>query len=255
MKPQMRSLTGALMMLAIIPIFAGLLACMPVPIGDPERSRVDPDLNGVWALESEGDAGELYLLQPYDKRTWLITGARIEAGPDYEGEAISLDTNEDAFAALEANDIGSNGITSPSTVSYKAWTVKLGGVTFMTWELVGGFSPDGSNLSSVWYVWRLEKRDANRFDLYILNPEADAFDEVSSALDEYKKAHEFANDAEHRAYLEKIRPRWERVLKKVAKNVDDDNLYGEAMAFQRVPADLMEKASRLFREVNEFEFD
>ena len=78
MKPNTRSITGALMMLAIIPIFAGLLACMPVPIGDPERSRIDPDISGVWLLESEEEFDALYLYQPYDKRTWLVVGAGIE---------------------------------------------------------------------------------------------------------------------------------------------------------------------------------
>ena len=60
-----RSLCGAILMLMIIPIFAGLLACMPVPIGNPERSRIDPDLNGPWAMEDGGDVN-LYLYQPYD---------------------------------------------------------------------------------------------------------------------------------------------------------------------------------------------
>ena len=54
MRPNVRSASGMVLMLAIIPIFAGLLACMPVPIGDPERSRIDPEITGVWFLESDG---------------------------------------------------------------------------------------------------------------------------------------------------------------------------------------------------------
>ena len=34
---------------------AGLLACMPVPVGDPERSRIDPNLSGAWLLAEEND--------------------------------------------------------------------------------------------------------------------------------------------------------------------------------------------------------
>jgi hypothetical protein len=43
MKARTRSISGALMMLVIIPIFAGLLACMPeyVPLDNPEQSRDD----------------------------------------------------------------------------------------------------------------------------------------------------------------------------------------------------------------------
>ena len=55
MTPKIRSFSGAALMLVIIPIIAGLLACMPVPIGDPERSRVDPGLNGAWVLQSDDD--------------------------------------------------------------------------------------------------------------------------------------------------------------------------------------------------------
>ena len=41
MKARTRSISGALMMLVIVPLFAGLLACMPeyVPLGNPERAR------------------------------------------------------------------------------------------------------------------------------------------------------------------------------------------------------------------------
>jgi hypothetical protein len=74
MNSRSRSLSGAALMLLIVPIFAGLLACMPVPIGDPERSRIDPDLTGVWAVIASGesfDESGFYVFEPYDKRTWL----------------------------------------------------------------------------------------------------------------------------------------------------------------------------------------
>jgi poly-gamma-glutamate capsule biosynthesis protein CapA/YwtB (metallophosphatase superfamily) len=71
MQALFRRLGGVALALVMIPVFIGLLACMPVPIGDPERSRIDEDLNGVWlAVSSEGEAA-LYVFQAYDKRTWL----------------------------------------------------------------------------------------------------------------------------------------------------------------------------------------
>ena len=53
-----RTFTGALLMLGILPIFAGLLACMPeyVPLGDPEKSRIDPELNGYWFIPGDDSA-------------------------------------------------------------------------------------------------------------------------------------------------------------------------------------------------------
>ena len=100
MTPKIRSFSGAALMLVIIPIIAGLLACMPVPIGDPERSRIDPGLNGVWLL-AEGDNIDMYQFLPWDKRSWLVMGTEIEAGDEFEGELPEIETPEDFAAALE----------------------------------------------------------------------------------------------------------------------------------------------------------
>ena len=51
------------------------------------------------------------------------------------------------------------------------------------------------------------------------------------------------------------RPRWERALRKVAKNFDDEDLYGDPMTFTRLPDELLYEASELFQEVIEFETD
>ena len=241
MKPNTRSITGALIMLAIVPIFAGLLACMPVPIGDPERSRIDPDISGVWTLEDDDQFDALYLFQPYDKRTWLVMGAGVEEGPGYEGAPFDIDTSQDALRILESHEIGPGGITSPGTVAYKVWLKKLGGETFMTWEPVGGFDTDGSHTPEVWMVFRVDKVDRNRVALYMVSGEHDAFDDLVKP-----------KDYEGDSYARDMRRKWERALKKVAKDVDDDELYAPPMTMRRLPEDLMGKASELFQEVISF---
>lgn len=253
MKPSLRTLSGMSLMLVIIPMFAGLLACMPVPIGNPERSRIDPEISGVWMTESDGDAGELYLFQPYDKRTWLVTGATIEAGPDYEGEDLEIHTADDVVRVLGSHPVGSDGITSPTTVAYKVWLTRLRGVRFMTWEAVGGFNEDGSHVPEYWFVWRLEQRDSDHFSLFMVNPEHDAFADILDTMEEYLDEQEMASVEDYLRYLQKMRPRWERALKTVARNVDDDDLYGEAFVFRRLPDELLDQASDLFKEVIEFE--
>ncbi len=253
MKPIQRTTAGIVMMLAIIPVFAGLLACMPVPIGNPERSRIDAEISGVWAWEADGDAGELYLFQPYDKRTWLVIGAAVEAGPEYTGEPLDIETARDTFRVLGSHEVGKDGITSPGTVAYKVWLTRLAGEHFMTWEPVGGFSGDGSHVPEYWFVWRLEKRDRDRFDLYLVNGEHEAFEEVSERMNAYIQEHEFADDKEYLRYLQKMRPKWERALGRVAGRVDDEDLYGDATSFTRVPDELMETASELFEEVIDFD--
>ena len=77
-----RSLGGLLMALIMAPFVISVLACLEAPIGNPETSKVDPKLSGVWFGKYNGEPA-LLVLQPYDKRTYLVGWFRAE--PD-EGE-------------------------------------------------------------------------------------------------------------------------------------------------------------------------
>lgn len=240
-KPENRSIAGAVLMLLIVPLLAGLMACMPVPIGDPERSRIDPEISGVWFLETDDGFDALYQLRPYDKRTWLMIGVPLNEGDAYEGEPLSLETTEDAIAALEALDIGDEGISADSTIMFKVWLAKLGGQVFMTWEMLGGFDADGFEVPGIWYVLRVEKQGKDRIELFWVNGEHDAFAGLEQP-EEDRHGHEFPRD---------IRRKWERALRKVAKNIDDEDLYAGRFVLQRVPESLLDDADALFDEVIE----
>ena len=242
MSAKLRSISGALLMLVIIPIFAGLLACMPVPIGNPERSRIDSGLSGVWIVESEGDASALYMFQPWDKRTWLVAGVEIDEGPEYDGDEFNLETEQDARDTLREVSVGSDGITSSDTVIYKAWLTKLGRVQFMTWEPMGGFDDEGSHTPEYWYVWRVDKNDEHEFSLRLVVPEHDIFDDIVTP-DEYE-----GDD-----YVRATRRKWERALVRATREVDEDELFGEPAVFSRLPGDLVDEASELFQEVIAFD--
>ena len=58
-----RSRAGFLLTLALLPLLVGVWACFPVPVGDPEKSRIDPSMSGLWLGEEA-----LIVLDPYDKR-------------------------------------------------------------------------------------------------------------------------------------------------------------------------------------------
>lgn len=232
MTSRTRSTIGALMMLAILPILAGLLACMPVPIGDPERSRIDPDINGVWVME-DGDFA-FYAFEPYDKRTWLVTGARIETGSDFDGELPDPESTEEYLQMLETHEVGDDGITSPDTVAYKAWIAKIGGVRFMTWEPVGGFDDDGSFADRYWFVFKLVKVNADRFELHLIDPDHDGFDHLVKP-----------DDYDGDDYVRDMRRKWERALRKIAK---DEELYDDSLVMTRVPGEYLDEVSELFQE-------
>ena len=48
-----------------------------------------------------------------------------------------------------------------------------------------------------------------------------------------------------------MRPKWERALRKVAKNIDDEELYGEPLTFHKLPDELYFEAAELIQEVIE----
>ena len=192
MKATTRSVSGAVLMLAIIPVIVGLLACMPVPVGDPERSRVDAELNGIWALTKGGEVDGYYLFRPWDKRTWLVLG-------------VEDDDDEVKPAAV-----------------YKAWLKKLGGETFITWEMAGGMRDDGSFLPEYWLVFRVEKDGNDGVNLHMLDLDFEGFKEFPSP------------EGSDGNYVKDMRRKFERVIR---KNADDEAMYGDALALRRLADD------------------
>ena len=240
MRPNIRSASGAILMLAIIPIFVGLLACMPVPIGNPEKSRIDPEISGVWFLTMEDELNGLYHFLPFDKRAWILTGVPLEEGPDYKGEPFDLENAKDAIDVLQAFGVGDDGVTATVTVIYKAWLTKLAGHMFMTWEITTAFDDEGEYDNEYWLTFRVDKISKDQVDLYLVNGDHDAFDDRKEPV-EGRRAHE---------YPAAVRRDWERALKKAARNVDDEELYlEEPWVLHRVPEDLVGEALELFGEV------
>ena len=204
MTPKTRSLSGAALALLLIPILAGLLACMPVPIGDPERSRIDPELTGVWAVLStgqyDGDPG-FYVFEPYDKRTWLVFGAGLEEGDDAVLSKYDL-ASYDGFVELAVNEpVRLDHIHIEGIAVYKAWLKKLGGEVFMTWEPKIALD-DGIAEPDVWLVYRIIKDGPDTIRMQMVNGESGLFEDVK-----------------------KTRRAYERVI---SKNADNPELYGHS---------------------------
>lgn len=185
MKPRTRSVSGAVLMLALIPGIVGLLACLPVPIGDPERSRIDPDITGVWAA-IDGQEVMFYAFEAYDKRTWLLTGVLLEETPSADFSAYDLTTRNGVSQLLENEIVGPGGATSTGVVLYKAWRTKLGGEWFMTWE---GLFPHSEEkfVPEYWIVSRIHQTDENTLDLYLVNGEDELFKTARKTRRAYEK--------------------------------------------------------------------
>ena len=239
MTPKIRSFSGAALMLVIIPLFAGLLACMPVPVGDPERSRIDPGLNGAWVLASDSDLS-IYQFVPWDKRTWLMMGTMFEEGDAFEGELPDFETPGEVEAALEGMSIGNDGITASEMIIYKVWLAKIGNERFMTWELLGPTDEDGRESPEAWFVFKVNKSAAGRYELLMLDGDSDVFADIPSSK-------EYDGDN----YAADMRRKFERVIK---RNLDNEELYyEESWVLHPLSEEAQEGAFELFGEIIEMD--
>lgn len=229
MQPKYRSLTGMAIAIVSLPVILGLLACLPVPLGDPEKSRIDPDLSGMWIMDGES----IVLMEPFDKRSWLLTMANLindvdECGSDESSD--EEDEEDDGYIALVNNieKLGAKCITADAVSLFKAWRVRLGGEWFMTWEVKGYHDDEYGFTSEFWYGFRIEKSDLDEFSLLMINGESyEGFDD----LDKLELLKDMDPPYDSRA-LKKARRAVERVI---ARNVDDEELYDDSpWVFHRV---------------------
>ena len=187
---------------ALLPTLLLFAACLPVPIGDPERSRVDPDLSGMWVRLGEGPA--VVLVQPYDKRSWLVIGAGLEVGPDNDREYAESDeeTYDELVELIQDAGVGPSGIIANRVEVFKAWRTRLGKRWFLTWEYKGVYDEDDGFTPEWWAVFRIDRQGKDEFSLRLIDGDFDGFVNVAET---------------RRAY--------ERVIKKYA---DNEQLYNDS---------------------------
>ena len=87
----------------------GLAACLPVPLGDPAKSKADSRFAGVW--EWRDARVHRAIIRPWDERTFVV-------------DVLSGDFAEDGSTKPRARDI------------FKAWLTEVKGQTFMTLQPV-----------------------------------------------------------------------------------------------------------------------
>jgi hypothetical protein len=75
---------------AVIAIIIG--GCLQFPLGDPETSKIDSTLNGVWFKRGEGGEVVLWSVQPFDSRCYLLINysARPDGGGGWERGEMSI---------------------------------------------------------------------------------------------------------------------------------------------------------------------
>ena len=107
-----RSGTGLLIVVILLPLLIGVLACippLPVPLGDPESSAINPALSGAWVFSGDSGDGQcdgvqVMILDPYDKRSWLlslISLEPVEAAPPVADTSTETELAPVPAASLE----------------------------------------------------------------------------------------------------------------------------------------------------------
>jgi hypothetical protein len=198
--------------LAALVLFLG--GCLPVGLGDPEASKVDPRLVGVWSeAEEEEDDGEdgVVVLLPFDGRAYVLRSVEIERTKD--------------------------GVEVKREGLYKAWLTTIEGRTFLTAqplylrEAVEGKLPG-------FFVAQLKlSGDGTTVDVKGVDPSFPALAPLKALPGhmEYEPPAAGAKaptEDEARALLRKV----------IAENLDDDELLSLAARYKRVTDKLLLKA-------------
>lgn len=229
-----RRLAGLVLMLGMIPVFVGLMACIPVPIGDPESSRIDADLNGTWIVADE-ESVQIYVFEPYDKRTWLVRSV-VGFERDDTGESGRPALSYDEMIAIIA--VAGDGDVEEQWL-YKAWRKKLGKHWFMTWEPKAEESEHDKFAPDTWFGFRLDKFGKDEFRLLMIDLDSVLLESFNDKYD--------SDDYELPRHMKVVQRALERDVKRFANDMrlysSDEELLME-LRFYRLRADDRERLAR-----------
>jgi len=135
MKSRNRTVLGILLFVPLAAVILATFACLPAPVGDAEKSKVDPGLVGAYRLVPPDPASKdevMALLRPWDQHTYFL---------QYMGNNKSDPSSK------------------PELMQFKAWLTTFGGGTFLTCQPMDdlGFATGNSSQSEYWVVLRLDK--------------------------------------------------------------------------------------------------
>jgi len=170
MTARQRTLAGITLALLMITAFIGLLACIPVPIGDPERSRINDSMTGIW-IGTDEDGLSVLVLEPYDKRTWLVGWYIVELQVEHDLEGY--DSYEELIEITRTAEHVGTGV-----IFFKGWLKKIRGRLFMTWEPKAIFENFEDFEHELWFVWDVDLSQADQMTLRMVDHEFDGFDDV-----------------------------------------------------------------------------
>ena len=235
-----RSGIGALLTLAMLPALVVVMGCLglQVPIGNPEKSSIDPKLTGIW-LASTGhllaDSVGLLILDPYDKRTWIGTGIALEINEEakIDGLPETLEgLDKENLSKVIAEVLEASYLELKGVYFWKVWLTNLENKEFMTWKPWLLFSAYNAE-----QLDETEKEEAKFFYLPmgVKRESRDKFSLVNIDAD--------FND------LDKVKSRYEaeRIIR---KNINNPELFEtETIVYQRLNIEIYEPVSAILEKL------
>lgn len=185
-----RSRFGFLLAVFMLPALLGVMACLdlPAPVGDPERSRIDPALSGAWVWPS--DEGWVFIFEPYDKRTWLVRFVDLSVADDVADEPEEAEGPEQAKNDRSLEEIVTVEKSGPSILALietgelkifsislmKAWRKRISGRSFITFEFRGMIDKESGLEPYVWWVAKAELVDESNLSLQFVNQDLEGIE-------------------------------------------------------------------------------
>ena len=86
----------------------GFIGCMSIPLGDPEKAKVDDKLVGAWVSAPNDGKQTLFTVTPYDARTCLVSefefskeGTTYKPSGRFDWKMWLVDVKGTQFASME----------------------------------------------------------------------------------------------------------------------------------------------------------
>lgn len=210
MRPERRTVTGLLIAAILVPLFAGVLGCLPsfpVPIGDPEESWIDPAVSGLWV--SQEDPRGFLFLNPWDDRTWLLS--IFEVGLESDDTCAELPDPQAFGDVLDLFDRHRSCVKVEVELPLKAWLSEHGGRRFLTLDSPFRLPDQEMDEDEGWMVWRIALSDGKHLTLEWADGESEVFEDLPRSQEAYEE--------------------------RLAAHADDAELFDELGEFMRVPAE------------------
>jgi len=209
-----KQLLPLLLALPLAAVVLFLDACLPVGVGDPETSKVDPRLAGVWReIQDDGSEGAVVALLPFDSRAYVLRSVGVER----TGDGIKL---------------------KPGESLYKAWLATVEGRTFVTAQPLYLREAIGDARTPGFVVAALTlSEDGTKIEVHGVNPSFDGLAPLKMLpghieYDASVAGSKAPSEEEARALLRKV----------IAENLDKEGFFSMTARYVRVTDKALLKA-------------